>query len=417
MFCMRGSRFSWLLDSREFTFLLSTRFLVTFGTQIAAVATGWLVYQIKKDPLYLGLIGLAEAFPALGLALFSGWIVDRGRPLTIYFRAVLCSALSSFLLWLLTAHILVVSADLMLGLIFFAAFMTGAARSFLGPSQFSILPLTVPREKLGHASAWNTSFFQIAALSGPGLGGLIYAVGGGSFTFFFVLILLAAAAITSRQIRVGNELRPPNPEKVPSRASFFSGVKFVFGHQVVLAALSLDMFGVLFGGATALFPIFAGEIFSNGPMGLGMLRAAMPVGSFLMGWFLIRVPISGFTGKIMLAGFCGFGLCMAAFGLSHSFYFSLILLLLAGMCDSISMVTRQTLLQLLTPMEMRGRVSSVNSIFIGSSNEIGAFESGLAAKLMGTRPSVVFGGCMTLIVVVVTWFMAPRLAETRLSDL
>jgi MFS family permease len=406
----------WILNSRDFTYLSSTRFLVTFATQIQAVAVGWLVYEIKKDPLYLGLIGLTEAVPAIGLALLAGWIVDRGRPLTIYRRAVIFEALSAFLLWVVCADFFKLAGGVQLSLIFFAAFLTGTARAFLAPSQFSILPLTVDRSQLGQATAWNTSLNQIAALSGPALGGFLYALGGGATTFFVILLFLLIGRLAAGQIVAGNELRKPDPSKPPLTEALLSGVRFVFASQIILGAMALDMFGVLFGGANALFPIFA-DLFARGPIGLGILRAAMPVGSFLMGWFLIRVPVSRFSGRIMFVAFLGFGACMIGFGLSQSFYFSIARLVITGMCDSVSMVTRQTILQLTTPQEMRGRVASVSSIFIGSSNEIGAFESGLAAKLLGTRPSVVFGGIMTLIVVATTWIAAPKLRKIELSKL
>jgi len=389
---------------------------VTFATQIQAVAVGWLIYQIKKDPLYLGLIGLTEAVPAIGLALLAGWIVDRGRPLRIYRRAVLFEALSACILWLVCANLLKIHTDLEVALIFFSAFLTGTARAFLAPSQFSILPLTVERSQLGQATAWNTSLNQIAALSGPALGGFLYALIGGAGTFFVIMLTLLLARMAAAAIRSGNERRAPDPEKPPLIEALLSGVRFVFASQIILGAMALDMFGVLFGGANALFPIFA-DLFSRGPIGLGMLRAAMPIGSFLMGWFLIRVSISRFSGKIMLLAFVGFGACMVGFGISGSFYLSLGLLVLTGMCDSISMVTRQTILQLSTPPEMRGRVASVSAIFIGSSNEIGAFESGIAAKFLGTRPSVVFGGLMTLLVVAITWVKAPKLRKVELSRL
>jgi MFS family permease len=407
----------WVLGSRDFSFLLLTRCLVAFGVQMQAVAIGWLVYQIKGDPLYLGLIGLTEAGPALGLALFSGWIVDRGRPTSIYRRALGCSVLSASILWMVSHGALAHTDTTRLIAIFSAAFLTGTARSFLGPSQFSILSRSVERGLLSRATAWSTSLFQVASLSGPALGGFLYAWGGGTYTFFLILVLLAAALLTSTQISPSPPGQKAEQKSVPIFESFFAGVRFVFTNQILLAAMSLDMFGVLFGGATALFPAFAKDVFQNGPSGLGILRAAMPAGSFLMGGILIRFPISRFSGQVLLYAFFGFGICMTCFGLSTSFELSLFVLFMAGMFDSVSMVTRQTLLQLSTPDTMRGRVAAVSAIFIGSSNEIGAFESGFAAKLLGLRPSVVFGGSMTLLVVAVTWFYAPKLRNVQLAKL
>ncbi len=404
----------WILGSRDFSFLLSTRFLVVFATQIQAVAVGWLLYSIKQDPLYLGLIGLAEVMPALTFALVSGWIVDRSRPLFVYRMAILCSALSAGLLVFISGDASFVSLGMKVFGIFFAAFLTGFARSFISPAQFSILPLTVPREFLGKATAWSSSLVQVSSLAGPAFGGFLYAFAGARGVFGFVLTILLLAQFTARELQQGREKRKVQTNSSPG---FFSGVQFVFAHQIILAAMSLDMFAVLFGGATALFPIFARDIFSNGPVGLGFLRASMPFGSFLMGWFLIRFPISRFSGKSLLIAFCGFGLSIFGFGLSHSFILSCALLVLTGMCDSVSMVTRQTILQMSTPPEMRGRVASVSSIFIGSSNEIGAFESGLAAKVLGLRPSILFGASMTILVVVITWFRAPKLRKLKMSDL
>lgn len=410
-------KFRWILGSTDFTFLIATRFIVAFSTQIQAVAVGWLVYQIKQDPLYLGLIGLTEAAPALGLALFSGWVVDRSRPLIVYRRAVACSTISAFVLWLVASDIFKLNLSAQLIAIFAAAFLTGIARSFMGPSTFSILPQTVPRHQLSTATAWSSSFYQIASLSGPALGGFLYAFSGGGCTFLTILLLLVMAQVVAMGITKGRQHRKASSRKAPMAEGLLTGVKFVFSNQIILAALSLDMFGVLFGGAEALLPIFARDIFNNGPVGLGILRAALPLGSFLMGIFLIRFPISRFSGKVMLYAFLGFGLCMTGFGLSNSFALSCGLLLVTGMCDSISVVVRSTILQVMTPEEMRGRVASVNAIFIGSSNEIGAFESGLAAKLMGTRASIVFGGCMTLLVLATTWIRAPKLRKIHLSQL
>lgn len=407
----------WLLESPALLSLSASRFLLTLGTQIQAVSIGWLVYEITHDPLYLGLIGLAEAAPALGFALPSGWIVDHGRLMAIYRRALTGSALSAVLVSLAASPFLAGNDAARLWVIFASAVLTGAARAFIGPSQFKILPLVVTRARYGQATAWNSSLFHVAALAGPMAGGFLYAFIGARNTFLTVVGILLASLATAQFIRLGRAPTPVVRGSEPVVSSFLSGVRFVFGDQVILAALSLDMFAVLFGGAVALFPVYSRDIFRNGPVGLGLLRAAIPAGSFLMGWVLIYVPITRFSARRLLQAVCGFGLCMIGFGLSRSFPLSLFLLLLAGMCDSVSMVMRHTILQLATPHGLRGRVSAVNSMFIGSSNEIGAFESGVAAKFMGTTASVVFGGCMTLVVVAVVWVTAPKLRALHLSKL
>ncbi len=407
----------WILDSPHLLSLSLSRFLLTFGVQIQAVSIGWLVYELTHDPLYLGLIGLAEAVPALGLALPSGWIVDHGTPLAIYRRALACSAASAALVTWAASSWFSGPDPARLLTIFGAAMLTGVARAFIAPSQFKILPLIVPRARYGQATAWNASLFHVASLAGPMLGGFLYALAGPRNTFALVLALVLGALAASLRIRTGRPPRPAARAAEPVTTSFLSGARFVFGNQVILAALSLDMFAVLFGGAVALFPVFSRDLFHNGPVGLGLLRAAIPAGSFLMGGFLIRVPITRFSARRLLEAVAGFGVCMIGFGLSRSFPLSLVLLVLAGMFDAVSMVIRHTILQLATPHALRGRVSAVNSMFIGSSNEIGAFESGVAAKAMGTTVSVVFGGCMTLLVVAVVWLKAPKLRALHLSRL
>jgi len=407
----------WLFESPALLSLSTSRFLLTFGTQVQAVSIGWLVYEITHDPLYLGLIGLAEAAPALGFALPSGWIVDHGKPMSIYRWALTGSALSGVLVAVAASPFLAGNDTARLWVIFASAVLTGAARAFIGPSQFKILPLVISRERYGQAIAWNSSLFHTAALAGPMAGGFLYAFVGARNTFLTVIGLLLASLLAAQFVRLGRAPKPVVRGREPVLTSFLSGVRFVFGDQVILAALSLDMFAVLFGGAVALFPVFSRDIFQNGPIGLGFLRAAIPTGSVLMGWFLIYVPITRFSARRLLEAVVGFGVCMIGFGLSRSFPLSLALLVLAGMCDSVSMVIRHTILQLATPQALRGRVSAVNSMFIGSSNEIGAFESGVAAKLMGTTASVVFGGCMTLVVVAVVWITAPKLRALHLSKL
>ncbi|MBU6375555.1 MAG: MFS transporter [Bdellovibrionales bacterium] len=409
---MRRSAFAY----PDFRKLVAARFLFSFSVQLQAVVMGWLVFEIKRDPLYLGLIGLVEAVPALGLALYAGYVVDRSNPLRVYRSVLLVSFTSALLLLVMTLNSAGFSDSGRLTVIYSAAFLTGLARGFAAPSMYALMPQLVPREVLAVSSAWLTSAFQVAAISGPAVGGLLFAGGGGKLAFGVEVALLAASQVALVSIRFQPKIIPPD-SKESFRESLLSGLKFVFSHQLLLSALALDMFAVLFGGATALLPIFASEILQVGPQGLGWLRAAPAVGALIMSVALIRRPVEHHGGRILLACVAGFGLCIIGFGLSTSFWLSMAFLALSGALDSVSMVIRGAIVSLCSPDHMRGRVASVNSIFIGSSNELGAFESGVAARLLGTVPSVVFGGAMTLLVVAVTAKLAPRLRALDLRKL
>ncbi|NDD92794.1 MFS transporter [bacterium] len=281
---------------------------------------------------------------------------------------------------------------------------------------YSLMPQLVPREALAVSSAWLTSAFQVAAISGPAVGGLLFAWGGGKLAFGVEVILLASSQVLLLFLKFQPKVNQPLPGE-SFKEGLLSGLKFVFSHQLLLSALALDMFAVLFGGATALLPVFASEILQVGPLGLGWLRAAPAVGALIMSVALIRRPVGQHGGRILLACVAGFGLCIIGFGLSTSFWLSMAFLALSGALDSVSMVVRGAIVSLCSPDHMRGRVASVNSIFIGSSNELGAFESGVAARVLGTVPSVVFGGAMTLLVVAVTAKLAPRLRALDLRKL
>ena len=410
--------FPWLLGSRSYTFLATARVCFILAMQVQAVSVGWLVYELTGDPLALGLVGLAEAVPALGLALFAGWIVDRGSPLATYRLALACSAASALLILCAVPFRAGWPPGAALGAIYLASVVTGVARAFIMPSQFALLPRVVARARLGKAIAWNSSLMQAAFLGGPPLGGALLAVVGAPRTFLVVVALVGVVLVATAGVTLLPGARRPAPSgDEPPLANLTLGVRYVWNRQVILAAMALDMFAVLFGGVTALLPVFARDVFAGGPVTLGVLRGALPCGSLLMGWWLIRHPVTRLTGRALLAAVLGFGACMIGFGLSGSLSLSLLLLAGAGACDCLSMVMRHTILQLSTPEALRGRVAAVNSMFIGSSNELGAFESGVAARLLGTRASVVFGGLMTLLVVAVTWRRAPRLRRLELSRL
>lgn len=400
----------------DFKKLLSARFLFTFAVQMQAVVLGWRIYDLMKDPLYLGFIGLTEAVPAIGLALYAGYLIDRSRPLLVYRRVMYVSFLSGIVVLiehLFESHF---QLGMQVGLLYFAAFLTGLARSFSGPAIFASVPRLVERHLLMRATAMSSSAMQIARIAGPAFGGIVFGFFGAvaSSTIVCILLLLASFAM----LLIKKEIPPPDtrPEHASITEELLSGGRFVFKHPILFPALSLDMISVLFGGVTALLPIFAEEILFVGPKGLGALRAAPAVGATLMGLYLSRNNTMR-TGTWLLSAVAGFGLCILVFGMSTNFYLSLFALALSGSFDSISMVIRSAAVQLTSPDHMRGKISAVNSIFIGSSNEIGELESGIAAKILGTVPAVYFGGIMCLLTVGVISFLSPVLRKMDLQNL
>ncbi len=390
----------------DFRRLVGSVLVLTVATQLQEVVVAWQIYAVTKDPLSLGLVGLAEALPFIGIALFAGHVADRMNrrrvvALAILVMLVCAAALLGFTLvpgGVAARHIWP---------IYGVIFVTGVARSFLQPARQALGAELVPRALYPNAVAWRSSIWQLAAVIGPALGGLLYGFAGPAAAYGVDLALTAAAlgAIT-RLHHVGSE-RPSQEASIVE--SLGVGVRFLRSQPILLGAITLDLFSVLFGGATALLPIFAADVLQVGPEGLGLLRAAPSVGAVMMSLVLAhRRPLRR-AGPTLLSYVALFGLTMIGFGLSRSFTLSAMLLAASGAVDMVSVVIRSTLLQVSTPESLLGRVSSVNQIFIGSSNEIGAFESGVAARLMGTVPSVVFGGMVTLLVVAVTAWRVPEL--------
>jgi len=394
----------------NFRWFIISLLTMNVATQLQAVVVSWQIYALTRDPLSLGLIGLAEALPFIGFALPAGHLADRESRLRIA-RVALGALLacSVSLLWFTVQPGLIQPGRVWP--IYLVIFVSGIARSFLQPSRTALSAEVVPRPLYPNAVTWRSSSWQLAAVLGPALGGLIY--GFGSVTAAYVvdasLMLTALAAIA--RIRHAPAARARSGESV--RESLGTGIRFVWGQPVVLGALALDLFSVLFGGATALLPVFADAILHVGPEGLGVLRAAPAAGAVVMSLVLAHRPPLRRAGRTLLVNVALFGISMIGFGLSRSFALSLVALGVSGMVDTVSVVVRSTLLQVLTPEHLLGRVSSVNAIFIGSSNEIGAFESGVAAKLLGTVPSVVAGGLATLVVVAVTALRVPELRRLR----
>jgi len=395
------------LRYREFNVFLLLRFAMVFAWSMQFIVIEWEVYSLTKNPLSLGIIGLMEVIPAVSMALFAGHIVDQREKKGLLVKCILGFSVISFGLFLLTWPKIVGgwSSTVILYSIYALVFFGGLVRAFLGPTIFSLLSLIIPKKVYPNAATWSSSVWQIGAVMGPALAGFSINWIGVHWSMclvfgFSILSLIALSQISAKPI-----INPKIGESI--KDSLTEGLTFVFRNQVVLGALSLDMIAVLFGGAVALLPVFAQDILKVGAEGFGILRAAPAVGAFITMIISAYVPLYKNAGKKLLAAIFVFGLSIILFGLSTYFWLSVFALFLSGLADGISVVIRQTILQLKTPDHMRGRVGAVNSIFVGSSNELGAFESGATAKLMGAVTSVIFGGSVTLLTVVVTALKSP----------
>lgn len=404
------------LRIREFNIFLFVRFLLVFGWSMQFIVIEWQVYSITKDPLSLGIIGLMEIIPAFTMALFAGHIVDQKEKRNMLLK---CTAAFSFIslgLYFFTSDYVTNNYEInnILYGIYALVFFGGFLRSFFGPTIFSLVALLVPKKIYHNAATWSTSTWKLASVTG--------ALGGGFFiswidvdnTLLLIYILVILSLIFTFLIKKKPILNTKIGE--PIKESLKAGVKFVFENKAILGALTLDMIAVLFGGTVAILSVFAQDILKVGPEGFGMLNASISIGSIVTMFLTTYIPINRNTGKKMLISVFIFGVSIIAFGLSSIFWLSLLALFVSGAADGISMVIRQTILQLKTPDEMRGRVSSVNSMFVGSSNELGAFESGLAAKLVGPVAAVVFGGTMTILTVVTTAAVSPTIRNLDLTE-
>jgi MFS family permease len=403
------------LRYKEFNTFLLLRFAMVFAWSMQFIIIEWEVYSITKDPLSLGLIGLMEVIPAFSMALFAGHIVDQKEKKGLLLKCILAFSVISFGLFLLTWPAVVqdYATNTILYSIYFLVFLGGLVRAFLGPTIFSFLSLLVPKKIYPNAATWSSSVWQIASVVGPAVAGFSITLIGVHWSMCSVFIFSIFAMLFLSQIEKKPIMNPKIGE--PVMQSLTEGIKFVFNNKTVLGAITLDMVAVLFGGAVALLPIFAQDILKVGPEGFGFLRAAPAVGAFITMLITAYVPLSKNAGMKLLSAIFAFGICIIVFGLSTIFWVSLLALFLSGVFDGISVVIRQTILQLKTPDHMRGRVSAVNSMFVGSSNELGAFESGLTAKLMGTVTAVVFGGSMTLFVVLTTGIISPTFRKLDLT--
>ncbi|WP_291962999.1 MFS transporter [Maribacter sp.] len=403
------------LKFKEFNIFLLVRFAMVFAWSMQFIVIEWQVYSMTKDPLSLGIIGLMEVIPAVSMALFAGHIVDQKEKRNLLIKCICGFSVISFGLFMLSLPSVLETykTKTILYAIYALVFCGGLVRAFLGPTIFSLIALIVPKKIYPNAATWSSTTWQMASVLGPALAGFSISLIGVHWSMcvifgFSLLALTALFNISKKPI-----LNPKIGE--PVFQSLKEGLNFVFKTRAVLGALTLDMIAVLFGGAVALLPIFAQDILHVGSEGFGVLRAAPAVGAALTMLGSTRFPLHKNAGKKLLIAVFGFGVCMIVFGLSTYFWLSVIALFLSGAVDGVSMIIRQTILQLKTPDNMRGRVASVNSMFVGSSNELGAFESGLTAKLMGTVTAVVFGGSMTLLTVGLTAIVSPKFRKLDLQ--
>ncbi|MEO6963432.1 MAG: MFS transporter [Puia sp.] len=397
----------------EFRNLVIGRFLFIMGLRMMSTLVGWWIYNLTNAPIAIGMVGLSEFVPAVSFALYAGHVIDLSEKRKMLLLGVFLYGLAALLL-------LVLSTSLgsrnfhphnIALLIYLIIFCTGVVRSFSGPVFNVVLAQVVPKRLLQNATTWNQGAYLSASVTGHALGGFLIAALGNAGTLTVVSILVFSAFTVLLTLKP----KPPLNERGEKKTwdSVKEGLVFVFRTKELLGAISLDLFAVLFGGAVAMVPVYARDILKVGARGFGFLNGASDMGSICVVILLTLFPLKRTQGKKLMLAVAGFGICIIVFGLSRIFWLSFGVLLISGILDGISVVTRGTIMQLKTPDNMRGRVMSVNSMFINSSNELGQFESGVMARLLGVVPSVVFGGCMTLIVVVTTWFKAPSLRKMQ----
>lgn len=393
----------------DFRRLLLTRMFGVMALQAQAVIVGWQVYSLTHDTFMLGLTGLAEAIPAIACAFFSGHVVDISRPHRVFVICMGILALNTLMLYLLAGGVLHAADASVVPWIFTGIFISGVARSFIMPASFSVLPQVVPRGDIPAASAWLSSSFQLAAITGPAVAGIIYGGYGPHGAWLIPTLLMTSAFLILCGMHPKIRHFRGAAVRESAAKSIKAGWKFIFSNQVLLSVMALDMFAVLFGGVVAILPAYADEILHSSAEGLGALRAAPALGAIVTAIYLALRPMRYIRAAHLLWVITGFGLCMLGMGFTNNFALAMILLVLSGAFDSVSMVIRSTLMQLLIPETMRGRVSSVNSMFIISSNEIGAFRAGSVAAWIGLIPSIIVGGIGTLAVVGITSWRAPKL--------
>lgn len=401
-----------LLARPGFSLLLAYRICAMLSYQIVAVTVGWHIYEVTRNPFSLGLVGLAEVLPFFCVAPFAGYLVDH-----LPRRRLGMVAASGLVL---TAVVLTAVAQGWLPFhgvwpIYAAIAMTGMVRAFLSPIYNALFARVLERQQYARGAGLGAVVFQAGMVAGPALGGLLVAWGGKGVAYGVAVVVALIAVGCLAVLRVSEPVH--TGPAAPIFKSIAEGGRFVLGNRIMVGAMALDMFSVLLGGVVAMLPAFLHEILHHGPEGLGILRAAPALGSVCVGLWLARRPLQRNAGRVLLFAVAGFGLCVIGFGLSHSFWLSAMILLFYGAFDGVSVVVRSTILQLATPEEMRGRVSSINGIFISSSNELGAFYAGTMAKLLGLAPAVVLGGFAVLSVAGITAWKNPTLRRLNLRDL
>ena len=403
----------------EFRNLMLGRFLFIMGLRMMGTLVGWWIYELTNEPFAIGLIGLAEVIPAVSLALYAGHVIDISEKRKLLLRGVSLYWICAIVLLGLSIYndksdntnTFASHRSLIIAIcIYFVVFCTGIIRSFTGPSFGTIVGAIIPKDLLQNATTWSQGIWLTASILGHAIVGFIIAGYGHTGALITVVSLVSIGYFFIAKITA----KPPHADLVANQKTLESvkeGLRYVFNTKELLGALSLDLFAVLFGGAVAMIPVYAVDILKVGPIGFGWLNAASDIGAILIIFIITLFPVNAGQGKKLLMAVGGFGLCIIVFALSKLFWLSFAALLMSGILDGFSMIVRGTIVQLKTPDHMRGRVMSVNSMFINSSNEFGQFESGVAAKLLGVIPSVVFGGTMTILVVVTTWFKAPTLRK------
>lgn len=403
------------LKIKEFQSFLSIRFGLIFALNMQITIIYYWVYHITNDKLALGFVGLAEVIPAIGCSLFAGHFVDLNEKRKMVLFCISSYILLAVCLFTLTTPFSLneLGVNTTLYCIYFLVFCGGIVRSFMGPSVFSLFGLIVPRKHFANATSWGSMAWQTGSMVGPLAAGLAIALDGVLSGMFSVVIILLLLLFPILSIKTKPILKK---EKEPMLQSLTQGIRFVIKTPALLGAQLLDMFSVLFGGAVALLPVYQKEILHVDEVGFGLLRSAPGVGAMLTLGILAFLPLKTYPGRKLFIAVTGFAFCIIGFGLSTNFILSFAFLLLSGMFDAVSVVIRSTILQLVTPDHMRGRVASVNTIFVSSSNELGDFESGVMAHWLGTVRAVVTGGCITLGVIAITFFSAPQLRKFGFDD-
>ncbi len=389
---------------RDFRLLISGRFVAQIGEMMVSVAVGWELYERTNDPLALGLVGLVQILPVMLLSLPGGYVADRYNRKQV----TLISQLVLIVCALVLAALSLTQGAL--PLLYLTLAVIGGARAFNNPAESALTPQVIPPEHYYSAVAWSSSVWQLSAVLGPAFGGLLIGLSGVPAVVYLVNAAAGGVLVVALLLIRSPQTSYSSPEETPLE-SLKGGIRFLRGAQIILASITLDMFAVLLGGATFLLPVFARDILHTDATGLGVLRAGPSVGALLMALYVARRPPFERAGKTLLLAVAGFGVATIIFGLSQSFLLSLLMLLALGALDNISVVIRHTLLLTHTPNEMLGRVGAVNSVFIGASNELGGFESGVAAALLGPVGAVVFGGFGTLLVVGMVAWRAPKLRK------